>query len=170
MKYFELNSLRVFFGYPLFYLFFIILSDLPKNIYLFSPLGWVKVFTLLWYVLVCGMYIMWLNQFKSLKWFIIRGCSMVVGVRSCCALLHTLCNLKATQMNVQCSITWKIILYKFELSHNGSRSKQKTFVVQKMKAQLIIEILLRLHFESIRWPWHLTVPHSLLPSQPWQKH
>ena len=68
--------------------------------------GWVKIFAMIWYVLVCGMYIMRLKQFKLLN---------VVSALTCCALLHSVCNLKATQMNMQHCLIWELVLYKFEL-------------------------------------------------------
>ena len=47
------------------------------------------------------------------------GCSiMVIGVLTCCALLHSMCDLKATQMNMQCSLIWKLMLYEFKLDYN----------------------------------------------------
>ena len=70
---------------------------------LFIVLGWVKSFATLCYVLVmskavesssCGL-----------------GSIMVVGVLTCCALLHSLCDLKAAQMNMQCSVIQELMLW-----------------------------------------------------------
>ena len=44
------------------------------------------------------------------------GSIVVVGVLTC-ALLHSMCNLKAAQMNLQCSLIWELMIYGFELVH-----------------------------------------------------
>ena len=46
------------------------------------------------------------------------GSVMVIGVVTCYALLHSICNLKSTQRNIQCSQILELMLYKFELGHN----------------------------------------------------
>ena len=43
---------------------------------------------------------------------------MVVGVLTCCALLHSVCDLKAIQMNQQYRLNQE--LYKFNMSHNAT--------------------------------------------------
>ena len=43
--------------------------------------------------------------------------SMVVGVLIHCALLFSLCDLKAVQMSLQYNLIWELILYKFELCY-----------------------------------------------------
>ena len=43
---------------------------------------------------------------------------MIVGVLIH-ALLHSICYMKATQMNVQCSRIWELTLYKLEMGHNA---------------------------------------------------
>ena len=50
-----------------------------------------------------------------------------------CALPHSICDLKATQMNVLCSLNQELTLNDFELGLNAA----KAFSVQKMKEQLI---------------------------------
>ena len=35
------------------------------------------------------------------------------------ALLHSMCDLKAEQINVQCNLIQELLLYKFELHHNA---------------------------------------------------
>ena len=53
-------------------------------------------------------------------------CSIaVVGVLTWCALLHSKCDLKATKMNMHCSIIWELILYQFELGHNIVEATKK---------------------------------------------
>ena len=44
---------------------------------------------------------------------------MVVGVLTCYALLHSMCNLKAAQMNVQCSLIQELMLYELKRGHNA---------------------------------------------------
>ena len=46
------------------------------------------------------------------------GCIMVVDVLTCCALLHSMWDLKATQMNVQHSL----MIYEFKLDHNAAEA------------------------------------------------
>ena len=43
---------------------------------------------------------------------------MLVGVLTHYPLLYFMCDLKATQMNVQCSLIREFMIYKFKLSHN----------------------------------------------------
>ena len=47
------------------------------------------------------------------------GSIVVVSVLTC-ALFHSVCILKATQINVQHSLIQELMLYKFELDHNGA--------------------------------------------------
>ena len=46
------------------------------------------------------------------------GIIVVVDAQTHCALLHSVCDLKAAQMSVQHSQNHEFILYKFELGHN----------------------------------------------------
>ena len=46
------------------------------------------------------------------------GSIVVVGVLTRRALLHTVCDLKAAQMNVQHNLIRKLMTYKFELGHD----------------------------------------------------
>ena len=41
------------------------------------------------------------------------GSIMVVGVLTCCTLLHSLCDLKAAQLNDQHSLILELMLYEF---------------------------------------------------------
>ena len=50
------------------------------------------------------------------------GSIMVVGVLKFSALLHSLCDLKFTQMNVQGSLIQDIMLYKFKLEYNAKEA------------------------------------------------
>ena len=45
---------------------------------------------------------------------------MAVGVLTCCAFLHSVCDLKATQMNVQHSLIQELRLFESELGHNAA--------------------------------------------------
>ena len=46
------------------------------------------------------------------------GSIELLRVQTRCTLLHSMCDLKATQMNVQGSLIRKLIYYKFEVGHN----------------------------------------------------
>ena len=46
----------------------------------------------------------------------------VVDVLTHYALLHFVCDLKVTQMNMHCSLIWKLMLYDFELHHNVTKN------------------------------------------------
>ena len=81
-------------------------------------LGWGKSFAIFWHMLVYDMYITWLKQFKLWKVPTVVGSIVVVGVLTHCALLHSMCDLKFTQMNMQHSLIWELMLYKYKLSHN----------------------------------------------------
>ena len=50
------------------------------------------------------------------------GSIVVVGALTCCALLHSICDLKATQMNVPHSLIQKLMLYKFKLGQNTAET------------------------------------------------
>ena len=87
-------------------------------------LGWVKSFTIFWYVLVCDAYIMWLKQFKSLKVPIVVGSIVLVSALTYCALLHFMFDLKASQINEQHSLIQKLMFYKFKLGHNAAEATE----------------------------------------------
>ena len=60
---------------------------------------------------------------------------VVVSVLACCALLHPVCDLKATQMNKQQRLIWE--LYFKSSNWASTLSKQpKTFAVGKVMVQL----------------------------------
>ena len=53
-------------------------------------------------------------------------CSIVVvGVLTCYALLHPVCDLKTAQINMQRSSIQELMLYKFEMGHNTSEITKK---------------------------------------------
>ena len=64
------------------------------------------------------MYIRWLKKFKPWKTLAVVGSIAVVGVVIHCPLLHSICDLKAVQMNLQCSLIWELMLYEFEQGHD----------------------------------------------------
>ena len=66
----------------------------------------------------CQLYITWLKQLKPYKITTGFGSIMVVGVLTHCALIHSVCNLKATQMNEQCSRIQEFIFYEFKLGNS----------------------------------------------------
>ena len=77
----------------------------------------IKTFALFWYMLVCSAYIMWPNQFKV---HTVVGSIVVVGVLACCEMFLSMCDLKAAQMNMQCSLIWELMLYEFEQGYNAT--------------------------------------------------
>ena len=52
------------------------------------------------------------------------GSIIVVGALICCALIHSMFDLKAAQMNMLCSLIWELMLYKFELGYNLKDQKR----------------------------------------------
>ena len=50
------------------------------------------------------------------------GSIETIDVLTCCALFHSVCDLKVAQMNVQCSLIWELVLYKFRLGHNTTET------------------------------------------------
>lgn len=47
---------------------------------------------------------------------------MVGDVLTQCTLLHSACDLRTTQINVQCSPIWEFMLYKFKMSHDTAET------------------------------------------------
>ena len=47
------------------------------------------------------------------------GSIVVVGALTCCALNHSVCDLKVVKMNVKRSRIHELMFYLFELSHNA---------------------------------------------------
>ena len=47
-------------------------------------------------------------------------CSIMVIGALTCALLHSMCDLKATQMNDQHNLIWELILYELKLGYNAA--------------------------------------------------
>ena len=58
---------------------------------------------------------------------------VVVGALICGALIHSVWDLKSTQMNVKRSLIREYVLYEFELDYNSA----KAFVMRKVNVQLI---------------------------------
>ena len=80
--------------------------------------GWVQIFAVFGYVLVCG------TRPKQFKLWLVPaeiGSLEVGGELACCALLKSMFDLKATQMNVQCSLIRKLMLYGFEPRGSNQR-------------------------------------------------
>ena len=63
------------------------------------------------------------------------GSIVVDGALTRCTLLHCVCDLKITQMNVQSSLMWEIMLY--EEFEQGNNAIKETFLVRKGKLKLI---------------------------------
>ena len=45
--------------------------------------------------------------------------TQIVGTLTHCALIYSMCNFKASQMNLQCSLIWKLIFNELEVDHNA---------------------------------------------------
>ena len=58
----------------------------------------------------------------------------VISVLTCYALLHSMWDLKAQQMNIQQSLIWDLILYKFELNHNAIEETKKIYCTKDKHA------------------------------------
>ena len=69
-------------------------------------------------MLVCCTYIMWPKWFKPWKIPTLVGSIMIVAALTHCELLHSVCDLKTTQMNMQHNLIWELMLYKLKLVHN----------------------------------------------------
>ena len=48
----------------------------------------------------------------------------VIGSNWCADMfcITSICDLKAVQVNIQCSLIWELMLYKFELNHNTAEA------------------------------------------------
>ena len=77
-------------------------------------------------MLICFIEITWSKQFKLWKVLTVIDSILVGDVVTRFALLYAVCDFKATQMNVQCNLTWKFISYKFELGHNTAEAAEST--------------------------------------------
>ena len=71
------------------------------------------------------MYILWPKQFKMWKIPTVVGGIVVVRALTCCAWLHSMWNLKATQINTQHSLIQEPMLYESELGHNTTEATKK---------------------------------------------
>ena len=74
---------------------------------------------------------------------------LLVGVLTCCALLHSVCNLKAVQRNVQHSLIKELMLYKFKLGDDAAKTTKNICCVKGEGAvdhsnQMVQEILFQL--------------------------
>ena len=76
-------------------------------------------------ILVCACISCDLKLFKT--WLVPTVAVSIVVVG---ALLHSVCTLKATQMNVQCCLTWVLTLYEFKLDHNAAEATKNIFYVK----------------------------------------
>ena len=59
---------------------------------------------------------------------------MVIGVLTCCLLLHPTCDLKASQMNMQRSLFQELMLYEFERGHNTAETAENICCAKAEKA------------------------------------
>ena len=96
----------------------------------------VKSFAIFWYMLVCGTYIMWPKQFKLWERLDMDGSFMKIGALTHRTLFHSMYDLIAAQMIVQCNLIQELILYKSKLGHITPQRQPKTFVLWKVEEQL----------------------------------
>ena len=55
---------------------------------------------------------------------------MVVGVLTCCALLHSVFDFKATQINIQHSLIQEVMIYVFEHCQNAMEEIKNIYCAQ----------------------------------------
>ena len=55
---------------------------------------------------------------------------VVVCVLICCALLYFMCYLKVSQKNVQHSLLWELISYKFEIGDNVMETTKNVYCLK----------------------------------------
>ena len=97
---------------------------IDKNLHLKIILSRDKSLPIIWYILVCGVY----NYGHTIVSSIV-----VVGALTRCALLHSMYDLKAAQMDLQYSLIHKLILNKFKLSHKAVEATKN--ICEKCKSQ-----------------------------------
>ena len=102
----------------------------------FKKLGWVESHAIFCYMLVCSAYITWLKQFKLWQVTTEVNNIMVVGARTQCALLYSICDLKIALINMQHSLIWKLMLYKFKLGYNAIEATKNICKNLKNQARL----------------------------------
>ena len=69
-----------------------------------------------WHILVC-FNLQRPKQFNPWMVITVIGGIVIAGAFTRCMFFHSVCNLKATWMNVQRSLIRKVLLYEFKLSH-----------------------------------------------------
>ena len=60
---------------------------------------------------------------------------VIFGTLTCCALLHSIWNFKAAQMNMHYSLIGELILY---VGHDAAAVQPKIFLAQKVKAKALL--------------------------------
>ena len=108
-----------FFSFSIICLYMFVNCLTSYNIFCSIILVWIKCFAMFWYVLVCSGYFMRSMHIKPWKLPAVLGSIVVVSAMTCCVLVHSMYDLKAAHMNVQQSLIWELMLYKFELCHNA---------------------------------------------------
>ena len=77
------------------------------------------------------------------------GSVMVISVLRHCARLHSICDLKASRINVQCSLIWELMIYKFKLGYKAAEAIKNIYCAKDEDAvdhskQRVQEVLLGL--------------------------
>ena len=90
---------------------------------------WVKIFAILWLFAVQKLHDQSSSHHKKVP--AVVGSVVVFGVLICCALLHSVWDLKAAQMNMWHSLIQELMLHKFELRHNATDATQNFSCVKR---------------------------------------
>ena len=109
---------------------------------------------------------------------------VVVGVLAHCVLLHSMCDLKATQINMLCGLIWELMLYKFKLGLNTAETTKYIYWAKNDSLVILsrvirwFKILLGLpelqRSSNIRWVkncefWcHAPSPRGKCSEWPWK--
>ena len=72
----------------------------------------------------------WLKQSKKWEVPTVNGSIVVVGVLICCELFHSVCDLKAVQIKMQCSLIQEAMHCEFNLDHNVTKATKNIYCVE----------------------------------------
>ena len=88
------------------------------------------------------------------------GSIIVVGVLTRCALIHYVCDLKVSQMDVPSRLNQKRTLYEFKLDHKAKADSEVdhcTVIGFQNLAPNHRHKSIELHLENIRQGWHIRI-------------
>ena len=100
------------------------IERIQKNLSIIQILEYQKVYTILVHANLCHISC---SQSSSnyYKLPAMVDSIVVVDLLGCCALIHSMCDLKTAQINVQ--LIWGLMLYEFQLSHNVMEATKTCF-------------------------------------------